>query len=52
MLKRKTVQFVQGALSPLPNWKSDVLADPPRQDWIEKILSPLGAACPIDRPEE
>jgi hypothetical protein len=40
---------VQSALSPLPGWKDDVLADPSQRTWLEKILSSPGAACPIDQ---
>jgi hypothetical protein len=28
---------VQDALSPLPDWKDYVLADPSRKDWLEKF---------------
>jgi hypothetical protein len=43
---------VQGALSPFPDWKSDVLTDSSRQAWLEKIPSSANAAYPIDQPEE
>jgi hypothetical protein len=39
-------------LSPLQDWESEAFADPSRQAWLVKISSPLGAACPIDQPEE
>jgi hypothetical protein len=45
-------QFVQAALSPLPDWKGEVLEGPSRQAWLEKIPSSLGAACPIDQTEK
>jgi hypothetical protein len=35
MLK-KAIQFVQIALSPLLDWKGDMLAYPSRQAWLEK----------------
>jgi hypothetical protein len=38
-------------LSPLPDWKGDVLADPSRQACLEKISPLLGAVYPIDQPE-
>jgi hypothetical protein len=34
---KKAVQIVHGDLSPLPDWKSGVLAGPSRHAWFEKI---------------
>jgi hypothetical protein len=48
----KAVQFVQGALPPLPDWNGDVLVDPSRQSWFGKIASSPGATCPLDQSEE
>jgi hypothetical protein len=42
---------MQGAFSPFPDWKDDVLADLSRQAWLEKIPSSPGAPGPIDQPE-
>jgi hypothetical protein len=43
---------VQGALSPLRDWKDNDLTDPSRQPWFEKIPFLLGAACFIGQPKE
>jgi hypothetical protein len=43
---------MQGALSPLPDWKGDVLVDTSRQAWFEQIPSLLAATCSIDQPEK
>jgi hypothetical protein len=42
---KKGRQFMQGALSPLPGWKGNVLANPPHQAWLEN--NPIFAG--IDR---
>jgi hypothetical protein len=42
---------MQGALSPLSDWKGYVLTDPSQQAWLEKVPSSPGTACPIDQPE-
>jgi hypothetical protein len=43
---------VQGPLSPLPDWKGDLPADPLQQAWLAKIRPSLGVAYPIDQPKE
>jgi hypothetical protein len=43
---------VQGAFSPLPDWKGNVLADPSGQAGLEKVPSSLGVTYPIDQPED
>jgi hypothetical protein len=39
-------------LSPLPDWKGNVLEDPPREAWLEEIPSSLSTAYFMDQPEE
>jgi hypothetical protein len=48
---REAIQFVQGGLSPLPDWKGDMLADLSRQAWFKRIPFSLGAAHSIDQPK-
>jgi hypothetical protein len=42
---------VQGALSPIPDWKGGLLANPSQQVWLEQNSSSLGVAYPINQPE-
>jgi hypothetical protein len=40
--RRNAIQFLQGALSPVPDWKGNVPEDPSRQACLEKISPSLG----------